>query len=185
MDGSTNYQYWETGGWHPAPIVAAVLGLPKEAARLLEINYVDAMPSIASIEKVEYKERPGMPRFSGFWNHPHMDGTPDQCHGGVCMNVLQQMLLQWDNEKIYLMPAWPDQWDAEFKLHAPYNTVVECVYRAGRIASLKVSPEGRIKDIVDCSRTEFRVRTLVSTACADRNCLFNLAPMGRWYSLQG
>lgn len=177
LDGSTDYQYWETGGWHPASIDAAVLGLPKEAARLLELNYVDALPNIAFILDVPFQERPGIPRFPGFWNHPHMDGTPDQCHGGVCMNALQQMLLQWDGDKIYLFPAWPDCWDADFKLHAPLQTTVECVYRAGRIVSLKVTPESRRKDVVDCSAPEFRIKTAAATACADRNRFFGLPPM--------
>ncbi|MBD0320245.1 MAG: hypothetical protein ICV87_07925 [Gemmatimonadetes bacterium] len=32
---------------------------------------------------------------------------------------------QTDGRKIYLLPAWPQDWQASFKLHAPYNTVVE------------------------------------------------------------
>jgi hypothetical protein len=35
----------------------------------------------------------------------------------------------------------------EFKLHAPQQTVVEGAYRDGKIATLKVSPESRQKDV--------------------------------------
>jgi len=34
-----------------------------------------------------------------------------------------------------------------FKLHAPKNTVVEGVYRAGKLQQLKVTPESRRKDV--------------------------------------
>jgi hypothetical protein len=49
-----------------------------------------------------------------------------------------------------VLPAWPKEWDVEFKLHAPGNTVVECVFRNGKVEHLKVTPETRMK-IVDCS----------------------------------
>jgi uncharacterized protein DUF5703 len=51
-------------------------------------------------------------------------------------------------EAIYLLPAWPPDWDLEFKPHAPYHTTVECVYRGGKIAELKVAPAKRRKDVV-------------------------------------
>jgi len=58
------------------------------------------------------------------------------------------MLLQADGDKIRLLPAWPKDGDVSFKLHAPKNTTVECVYRKGRIESLKVTPEARRKDVI-------------------------------------
>ena len=58
------------------------------------------------------------------------------------------MLLQPDGDKILLLPAWPKGWDVDFKLHAPRNTVVECVYRGGKIQRLVVTPESRRADIV-------------------------------------
>ena len=36
----------------------------------------------------------------------------------------------------------------EFKLHAPLNTTVECVYREGKVRSFKVNPESRAADVV-------------------------------------
>ena len=35
------------------------------------------------------------------------------------------MLIQYDGEKIYLFPAWPGDWDVDFKLHAPGNTIIQ------------------------------------------------------------
>ena len=52
---------------------------------------------------------------------------------------------------------------------ATFNTTVECVYRNGKVQSLKVTPESRRADIVDLSTPEHRIRTLVEVACADRN----------------
>jgi len=48
---------------------------------------------------------------------------------------------------VLLFPAWPKDWDVDFKLHAPGNTVIECVYRAGKIETLKVTPARRAKDV--------------------------------------
>lgn len=60
---------------------------------------------------------------------------------------LQEMLMQTDGRKIYLLPAWPPDWNASFKLHAPYKTTIEATITNGKITSLKVSPLSRKKDI--------------------------------------
>ncbi len=51
-------------------------------------------------------------------------------------------------EKIFLLPAWPADWDVHFKLHAPYRTVVEGEYRDGELVNLSVTPESRRSDVV-------------------------------------
>ena len=86
-------------------------------------------------------------RFPAFW-HGGYDWLPDQCHGGVGMIALQAMLMQCKDEKIVIFPAWPKDWNVEFKLHAPHNTTVEGVYRNGKLEKLRVSPETRAKDIL-------------------------------------
>jgi hypothetical protein len=58
------------------------------------------------------------------------------------------MLLQSQGEKIYLLPAWPADWDVSFKLHAPYRTVIECVVRDGILQELQVTPAERRRDVV-------------------------------------
>ena len=60
---------------------------------------------------------------------------------------LQEMLMQVDDKKILLFPAWPKDWDVHFKLHAPYNTTVEATLKDGKIVDMKVLPEERRKDI--------------------------------------
>ena len=65
------------------------------------------------------------------------------------MIALQRMLMQCEGKKLLLFPAWPKDWDVDFKLHAPQNTTVECVYRGGKVEKLVVMPEGRAKDVVN------------------------------------
>lgn len=61
---------------------------------------------------------------------------------------LQDMLLQSNNGKIYVFPAWPKNWDVDFKLNAQNNTVIEGSYKNGKIHELDVSPETRQKDVI-------------------------------------
>jgi hypothetical protein len=58
------------------------------------------------------------------------------------------MVMQTDGDRIYVLPAWPADWDVSFKLHAPRNTVVEGVYRHGKLEQLKVTPSARRADVV-------------------------------------
>ena len=46
------------------------------------------------------------------------------------------------------VPAWPKDWDVEFKLHAPFQTTVEGVYRDGKLLRLRVTPIERQTDLV-------------------------------------
>jgi len=122
-----------------------------------------------------YPNRP-RPRFPAFWECK-MDGTPDNDHGANSVNTLQSMLLQSDGKKIFLLPAWPEEWDVNFKLCAANNTTIECEYRDGKVQSLKVTPESRRADIVNMATQKQRIRTLVEVALLDYNYLFNLPPM--------
>lgn len=124
----------QTGGWQQNAVKAARLGLTDEARAMVSQNAA----SVASGH-----------RFPAIWG-PNYDWIPDQCHGGVMILALQQMLLQSDppSREILLLPAWPKEWDVNFKLHAPNNTTVEGVYRAGKMEQLKVTPESRRKDII-------------------------------------
>jgi hypothetical protein len=79
---------------------------------------------------------------------PNYDWIPDQDHGSVAMIALQRMLLQYDGEEIHLLPAWPEKWNVDFKLHAPRMTTIECRVRNGEIADMTVTPENRRKNIV-------------------------------------
>ena len=68
--------------------------------------------------------------------------------GGAGMMTLQLMLMQCDGKRILLLPAWPRTWTADFKLHAPYQTIVEGHVENGKISKLKVVPRQRAMDVV-------------------------------------
>ena len=85
-------------------------------------------------------------RFPAFWG-PNYDWVPDQDHGSILLKTLQAMIMQTDGTTVGLLPAWPKDWDVDFKLHAPYRTVVEGRLEKGQWVSLKVSPGHRRKDV--------------------------------------
>lgn len=124
---------WDRGhsGWRQDDIFMAYLGLANDARQ--------AVVSRA-------RSHDAGERFPAFWG-PNYDWTPDQDHGGVLMKVIQSMLMQTDGRQIFLLPAWPKEWDVAFKLHAPQQTVVEGVYRDGRLTSLRVTPDSRRADV--------------------------------------
>ena len=84
-------------------------------------------------------------RFPAFWP-PLIDWVPDHNWGGSGMIGLQEMLMQTVDDKILLLPAWPGDWDVDFKLHAPQQTVVQAKVRNGKVLDLKVTPEERMMD---------------------------------------
>lgn len=123
-------------GWKQYNIFAARLGLTQEAAQL-------------SLKKMSDSGR----RFPAFWG-PGFDWVPDHNWGGSGMIGIQEMLMQTVDEKIYLFPAWPADWDVHFKLYAPKNTSVEAELKNGKIHLLKVEPESRTNDIINCYQNE-------------------------------
>jgi len=84
-------------------------------------------------------------RFPAFYSEG--DHPPDHDNGGVCQTTIQGMLMQTEGDKIYLLPAWPKEWDCDFRLHAPGKTTVTASVRKGEVVSLDVSPTERRKDI--------------------------------------
>ncbi|MCU0780507.1 MAG: DUF5703 domain-containing protein, partial [Akkermansiaceae bacterium] len=94
---------------------------------------------------------PGL-RFPAFYYTTYLGGgsfchPPDTDHGGVAMTALQEMLMQTDGRRILLGPAWPADWDADFKLRAPWQTTVEGRVTDGKVIVDKVTPPSRRKDI--------------------------------------
>lgn len=116
--------------WHQDGIFFARMGMTAEAT-----DY--------NLRKLENSTR----RFPTFWGPGH-DWVPDHNWGGSGMIGLQEMLMQTIGEKILLLPAWPREWNVDFKLHAPGNTTIECCYRDGRIQQLTVTPKERERDVV-------------------------------------
>ncbi len=127
---------WDTGnfGWRQDDIFMAYLGLTEQAR-----NYLAGRS----------RNHDQNSRFPAFWG-PNYDWTPDQDHGGVLMKAFQSMLLQADpyTEKIFLLPAWPEEWNVYFKLHAPYNTTIEGRFDNGTLEILNITPSSRKEDIV-------------------------------------
>jgi hypothetical protein len=115
--------------WHQDGIQFARMGMTEEAG---EYN----------TRKLQDSPR----RFPTFWGPGH-DWVPDHNWGGSGMIGLQEMLLQTHGKEILLFPAWPDEWDVDFKLHAPYNTTIEASLRNGELIKLSVYPENRKKDV--------------------------------------
>ncbi len=124
---------WDRGhsGWRQDDLFMAYLGRTEEVRRAL----------VSRARSHDPRER-----FPAFWG-PNYDWTPDQDHGGVLMKTFQAMLLQTDGDKIFLLPAWPRDWEVDFRLHAPQRTLVEGRFRAGRLEHLRVTPAARRADV--------------------------------------
>lgn len=116
--------------WGQDGTQAAVLGL------------TDVAQKAAIAEFTNYGDQ----RFQWFWKPAH-DWIPDLDDGGSGMITLQLMLVRADDRRIQLLPAWPADWSADFKLHAPYGTTVSGHVEHGRLATLDVMPKERRQDV--------------------------------------
>ena len=125
--------------WYQSLIYTADLGLTEEAREF-------------ALGKLlwPYHEKGGQSgmRYPVFYDTFGFCQRPDFDHGGCAMVGLQEMLMQTLDQKILLFPAWPKDWDCEFKLHAPNRTTVAGVLKAGKLEKLSVTPEARAKDVV-------------------------------------
>lgn len=119
-------------GWQQDETQAAYLGLTEEARDGLLARFSEKDPGS---------------RFPAFWG-PNFDWVPDQDHGTNGLHALQRMLIQSNGKTILLFPAWPKEWDVEFRMRAPHDTIVEGVYRNGAVESLRVTPPEREADLV-------------------------------------
>ena len=118
-------------GWTQDGICAARLGLADAALQDLATRAKNAHPAH---------------RLPVVWG-PNFDWLPDQTHGGNLTSVAQEMLLQERGDTILLLPAWPKDWSARFKLRAARNTTVEGEVVRGALRSLRVEPPTRAKDV--------------------------------------
>ncbi len=121
-------------GWTQDGTFAAMLGLTDEARQNL----------LAKVANSHANHR-----FPAMWG-PNFDWLPDQDHGSNLMILLQAMLMQSYEGRIYLLPAWPKQWDADFQLHAPGPTLIRGVFAAGELHELTVTPAERRAQVVVC-----------------------------------
>jgi len=56
--------------------------------------------------------------------------------------------VQEAGEKILLLPAWPADWDVDFRLHVAGGTVVQGTVTGGRLRDWSIAPASRAKDVV-------------------------------------
>jgi hypothetical protein len=125
-------EFHGNNGWKQDVIWLARMGLTANATAMTEERYA---PSVVC----------KFPTFKG----PNFDWTPDLNHYGAAAIGLQEQLMQtFVGNDIRLLGAWPEHWDARFKLYAPHNTTVEGEVRAGKMEMLTVFPEARKKDII-------------------------------------
>lgn len=123
--------------WGQDGTESAVLGLTTEAQKVAVSEFTDY----------------GDQRFRWFWKAGG-DWIPDLDNGGSGMITLQLMLMQCNNKQILLLPAWPRDWTADFKLNAVSKTIVEGHVANGRLTGLKVIPSSRARDVVILPVTE-------------------------------
>jgi hypothetical protein len=76
------------------------------------------------------------------------DSCPDFDHFGSGSIALQRMLVQEAGQKILLLPAWPADWDADFKLHLAHQTVIAGKVAGGKLADWNIEPATRSKDVI-------------------------------------
>jgi len=76
------------------------------------------------------------------------DSCPDFDHFGSGSTALQRMLVQEADDKILLLPAWPTDWDADFKLHLTKSTVISGKVNDGKLTDWTIKPATRKKDVV-------------------------------------
>ena len=122
-----NRLYKGNRGWQQDDIHAAMLGLGGQAGEMVADRFSTKDPNS---------------RFPAFWG-PNFDWIPDQDHGCVGMIALQRMVMQCEGRRIILLPAWPQDWDVDFRLHAPFRTTITGRFRNGRLENLTAKPKSR------------------------------------------
>ena len=78
------------------------------------------------------------------------DSCPDFDHFGAGSIALQRMLEQEAGSKILLLPAWPADWDVDFKVHLSQRAILTGTVKAGRLTTWDIDPASRRKDVVVC-----------------------------------
>ena len=124
-------------GWIQDDVQAALLGLTEEAVHAVSERFATTNPHC---------------RFPAFWG-PNCDWVPDQDHGAVGMLAVQAMLVQEIDGTIQVLPAWPKEWNVDFKLHAPRNTTVEGIFRDGQWEHLDMTPSPKSMKVAFQTRT--------------------------------
>jgi alpha-L-fucosidase 2 len=126
-------KYKNRGCWVQDAVQAAMLGLTDIAKDDVAYILTNKSPIL---------------KFPAFWATGN-DYAPDQDNGGNGENGLQNMLMQTEGKKILLLPAWPKEWEGDFKLNAPFRTTVQGTVSHGKIINLIVTPKERAADVIN------------------------------------
>ena len=76
------------------------------------------------------------------------DSCPDLDHFGAGSIALQRMLVQEADGKILLLPAWPSDWDVDFKLHLSGNAIISGTVKDGKLLHWDITPESKKDDVI-------------------------------------
>jgi len=117
--------------WSQDPVQAAMLGLSNIAKDYVSFNLTRKDPR---------------QKFPAFWEKVN-DYSPDEDNGGNGEHGLQLMIMQTEGKKITLLPAWPQGWEGDFKLNAPFQTTVQGTISNGTVINLIVTPAERAADV--------------------------------------
>ncbi|MEI8235106.1 MAG: DUF5703 domain-containing protein [Verrucomicrobiota bacterium] len=120
--------------WTQDQIDWAYAGNAEEAAKGLVRRFRIASPSV---------------RFP-IYAREGADSVPDWDHFGSGSIALQRMLVQEGQGKINLLPAWPAEWDVDFKLHLQGGTVLTGTVKDGKLVAWDITPTARKADVVVC-----------------------------------
>lgn len=116
------------GCWHHDILSAALLGKTEDAKNEL-------IKSCTYTNAIDNKNNAF--RFPGFLGPGH-DYSPDLDHGGVIMMALQYMLVQENGNDVMLFPAFPKNWQVNFKLRTYNNKTVYAEFKDGKEVSRKI-----------------------------------------------
>jgi alpha-L-fucosidase 2 len=168
-------QFKGTGGWQQDAIQAALLGLTDEARAAVVSNFSTshkgsrfpafwgpnfdwipdqdhgAVACIALQQMLLQCDRADASTGRGEGAASTVDATPPSRsgvkpsgEGAASTNMAEAM----PHGAIRLLPAWPREWNVDFRLHAPGQTVVEGRVEQGRLCEFRITPETRRRDVV-------------------------------------
>jgi alpha-L-fucosidase 2 len=76
------------------------------------------------------------------------DSCPDFDHFGAGSVALQRMIVQEAGGRIFLLPAWPADWDLDFKLHVSGSAVLAGSVKDGKLRRWDITPARRKQDVI-------------------------------------
>jgi hypothetical protein len=94
-----------------------------------------------------YRVASSMCRFP-LYGRERPDSCPDFDHFGSGSTALQRMLVQEAGGKILLLPAWPANWDVDFKLFLENKTTISGTVTKGELVEWNIQPPSRERDVV-------------------------------------